>query len=85
MKNGCLIIDTAAGSGGNCESTIKDKVVNQQGVLIDGNTKILDLVNEDASRLYSENVRNFVELLSNDEKDEIVSGSKMYPLSKEQD
>ena len=67
------------------ESTIKDKVVNQQGVLIDGNTKILDLVNEDASRLYSENVRNFVELLSNDEKDEIVSGSKMYPLSKEQD
>ena len=44
MKNGCLIIDTAAGSGGNCESTIKDKVVNQQGVLIDGNTKILDLM-----------------------------------------
>jgi len=82
MKNGCLIIDTAAASGGNCESTVKDKIVNEQGVLIDGNTKILDLVNEDASRLYSENVRNFVELLTNDEKDEIILGSKIYPLNK---
>ena len=85
MKNGCLIIDTSAASGGNCESTLKDKIVNEQGVLIDGNTKILDLVNEDASRLYSENVRNFVELLTSDEKDEIILGSKIYPLNKERD
>ena len=85
MKNGCLIIDTAAASGGNCESTVKDEVINQYGVLIDGNTKILDLVHEDASKLYSENIRNFVELLVNNEKDEIVLGSKIYPLGTEQD
>jgi len=83
LKKDCLIIDTSANSGGNCEGTIRNKVVNKNGVLIDGNTKILELVKEDASKLYSENIRHFVELLIEDENDEVIQGSKMYPKNKE--
>ena len=82
LKKDCLIIDTSANSGGNCEGTIRNKVVNKNGVLIDGNTKILELVKEDASKLYSENIRHFVELLIEDENDEVIKGSKMYPKNK---
>ena len=82
LKKDCLIIDTSANSGGNCEGTIRNKVVNKNGVLIDGNTKILELVKEDASKLYSENIRHFVELLIEDENDEVIQGSKMYPKNK---
>lgn len=82
MKKGCLIIDTSASSGGNCEGTIKDKLVNKSGVLIDGNTKILNLVKEDASKVYSENIRHFIELMIDNENDEIIIGSIMSPFSK---
>ena len=83
LKKDCLIIDTSANSCGNCEGTIRNKVINKNGVLIDGNTKILELVKEDASKLYSENIRHFVELLIEDENDEVIQGSKMYPKNKE--
>jgi hypothetical protein len=33
--------------------------------------------------LYSENIRHFVELLIEDENDEVIQGSKMYPKNKE--
>ena len=62
---------------------MRNKVVNKNGILIDGNTKILELVKEDASKLYSENIRHFVELLIEDENDEVIKGSKIYPKSKE--
>ena len=49
----------------------------------DGNTNILELVKEAASKLYSENIRQFVELLIEDVNDEVIQGSKMYPRNEE--
>ena len=62
MKENSVIIDLAAGTGGNCEGTEVDKVVEINGVKIVGETDILNNVKHAATKLYSENVRNLIEL-----------------------
>jgi NAD(P) transhydrogenase subunit alpha len=71
MKENSVIIDLAAGTGGNCEGTEVNKVVQINNVKIVGETDILNTVKHAATKLYSENVRNLIELFIENSDDEI--------------
>jgi NAD(P) transhydrogenase subunit alpha len=60
MQPGSLIIDMAAASGGNVESSVPDEEVVIDGVRILGPTDLASHVAADASRMYG---RNLLELL----------------------
>ncbi len=83
MKEGSVIIDMAALMGGNCELTKKDEIVQKDGVKIIGYSNIPSRVAQDASKLYSKNLYNFIDLITDKEKksikldmeDEIVKSS----------
>ncbi|MCP3976799.1 MAG: NAD(P) transhydrogenase subunit alpha [bacterium] len=61
MHPGSVIIDMAAGTGGNCELSRPDAVITVDGVRIHGPTNLAAQVPGDASRMYS---RNLVALLT---------------------
>ena len=71
MRENSVIIDLAAGTGGNCEGTEVNKVVQINNVKIVGETDILNTVKHAATKLYSENVRNLIELFIENSDDEI--------------
>ena len=71
MKMNSVIIDLAASTGGNCEGTKVNEVVEINGVKIVGETDILKTVKHAATKLYSENVRNLIELYLENSNDEI--------------
>ena len=71
MKMNSVIIDLAASTGGNCEGTKVNEVVEINGVKIVGETDILKYVKHAATKLYSENVRNLIELYLENSNDEI--------------
>jgi len=71
MRENSVIVDLAAGTGGNCEGTELNKVVEINGVKIVGETDILNTVKHAATKLYSENVRNLIELYIENRDDEI--------------
>ena len=60
MRPGSVIIDMAAGTGGNVEPSKPDEVIVHDGVIVHGPTNLPATVPTDASRLYA---RNVVELL----------------------
>lgn len=63
MKPGSVIIDLAASTGGNCESTIngQNQVIN--GVLIVGKTDYPSAMPLDSSRMFGSNVLNLLKLI----------------------
>lgn len=63
MKNGSIVIDLAAKSGGNCELTVSGRVIEKNGIKIVGFDNILNLISFDASRLFAKNTFAFFELL----------------------
>jgi NAD(P) transhydrogenase subunit alpha len=63
MKRGALIFDLAAKTGGNCELTKSNQMVEKNGIKIFGFDNILNLIAFDASRLFAKNVFSFFELL----------------------
>ena len=71
MKENSVIVDLAAGTGGNCECTVVDEIVDIDGVKIVGETDILNTVKHAATKLYSENVRNLIQLYLENPDDEI--------------
>ena len=71
MKENSVIVDLAAGTGGNCEGTVVDEIVDIDGVKIVGETNILNTVKHAATKLYSENVRNLIQLYFDNPDDEI--------------
>jgi len=83
MKPGSVIVDLAAGAGGNTPLSKPDETVVAHGVTIMGNTNLPGALAADASSLYSRNLFNFISLLVDkktgalaiDWNDEIVSGS----------
>ena len=84
MKPGSVIIDLAASTGGNCELTENGKTVERYGVTIIGNSNYASEMPNDASRMYGNNLINFLKLLIDDEgglkldfEDEIVKGTCM--------
>lgn len=82
MKNGSVIIDLAAATGGNTELTKNDETVNHHGVTIVGNSKLPSTMPSDASKLYGKNILNFLQLIIDKEgglhlnfEDELVKGT----------
>jgi NAD(P) transhydrogenase subunit alpha len=81
MKPGSVIVDMAAGSGGNVSASRPDEMVNVGGVHIYGPTNLPAEIPHDASRMYA---RNLVALLERtrdgesfkiDLEDEIIRGT----------
>lgn len=64
MKPGSVIIDIAATSGGNTELTEDNKVINHNGVMIVGNSFLPSDMPVDASRMFGNNVMNFLEIIT---------------------
>ncbi|MEM9848582.1 MAG: NAD(P) transhydrogenase subunit alpha [Bacteroidota bacterium] len=63
MKNGSVIVDLAASTGGNCELSENDKIIRHNGVTIVGNSNLAAEMPQDASTLFANNVANFLKLI----------------------
>lgn len=85
MREGSVIIDLAAATGGNCPLTEPDKVVEKHGVILVGHTNYPSMVASDASQFYANNLFNLIGImfdagedgpvLKNLEEDEITQAS----------
>lgn len=60
MKDGSVIIDIAAETGGNCSLTRPGKEVNHNGVTIMGPINLPSYVPQHASQMYSRNITTFL-------------------------
>lgn len=63
MKAGSVIIDLAASTGGNCELTENGKTVEKHGIIIVGNSSYPSEMPSDASRMFGNNLINFLKLI----------------------
>jgi len=63
MRNGSIIIDLAASTGGNTPRTINGETVIHNGVTIVGNSNLPATMPSDASKLYGKNILNFLNLI----------------------
>jgi NAD(P) transhydrogenase subunit alpha len=82
MKNGSVIIDLAAATGGNTELTKNDETVYHNGVSIVGTSRLPGTMPSDASKLYGKNILNFLQLIISKEgqlnlnfEDDLVKGT----------
>jgi NAD(P) transhydrogenase subunit alpha len=81
MREGSVIVDLAADSGGNCELTENGKEVVKHGVLILGYSDLPSSLPEDASNLFARNVAALLALVQGKEglkldlEDEIIAGT----------
>ena len=82
MKNGSVIIDLAAATGGNTEFTKNNETVVHNGVRIVGNSNLAATMPSDASKMYGKNILNFLQLMINKEgifnlnfEDDLVLGT----------
>jgi NAD(P) transhydrogenase subunit alpha len=82
MKNGSVIIDLAAATGGNTELTKNNETINYKGVTIVGDSNLPATMPYDASKMYGKNICNFLQLIIDKEgklnlnlDDELVKGT----------
>ncbi|RMG88108.1 MAG: Re/Si-specific NAD(P)(+) transhydrogenase subunit alpha [Bacteroidetes bacterium] len=66
MKDGAVVVDLAASTGGNCELTENGKTIVRHGVTIIGDSNLPSSIPKDASQMYSKNIANFLKLLIKD-------------------
>ncbi len=64
MRRGSVIVDLAAETGGNCEVTQSGRVVEVDGVWVDGTTNVPSTMALHASQLYARNVTNLLQHLA---------------------
>ena len=81
MRNGSVIIDIAAATGGNTPFTKNNETVQFNGVTIVGNSNLQATMPSDASKVYGKNVLNFLQLIIDKENninlnwdDDLVKG-----------
>lgn len=78
MKQGSVVVDLAAETGGNVEGTVKGERIVRHGVTLVGDVNLPGQKPYDSSRMFSRNVLGFLELflkkgqLSTDFADEIL-------------
>lgn len=72
MKPGSVIVDLAAQTGGNCEYTVKDKIVTEHGVKIIGYTDLPSRLPTQSSQLYGTNLVNLMKLITPNKDGQIV-------------
>lgn len=82
MRNGSVIVDLAAATGGNTPVTQNNETVQFKGVRIIGNSSLQSTMPSDASKLYGKNILNFLQLIITKEatlnlnwEDELVKGA----------
>ena len=82
MKNGSVIIDLAAATGGNTSATKNEETVKYNGVSIVGNSRLAATMPYDASKMYGKNIINFLQLIIDKEgkinlnfDDDLVKGT----------
>ena len=82
LKNGSVIIDIAAATGGNTALTVNNQTIVYNGVSIVGNSALASDMPSDASKLYGKNVLNFLQLIIDKEgkinlnfQDDLVKGT----------
>jgi NAD(P) transhydrogenase subunit alpha len=82
MKPGSVIVDLAAETGGNTELTQAGKVIDVDGVRIDGTTNLPSTMPLHASQMYSRNIQSLLGLmitkegkLNLDMKDDVIKGT----------
>ena len=82
MRNGSVVMDLAAATGGNTEVTRNNETVQYKGVSIIGNSNLQASMPYDASKLYGKNVVNFLQLMTDKDgklnlnwEDDLVKGS----------
>jgi len=82
MKNGSVIIELAAATGGNTELTKNDETVHHKGISIYGNSALASTNPSDSSKLYGKNILNFLQLMIDKEgkfnlnfEDDLVKGT----------
>ena len=63
MRQGSVIVDLAASSGGNCELTENDKRVVFKGITIIGKSGLPSEMPSDASKMFGSNVINLLKIL----------------------
>jgi NAD(P) transhydrogenase subunit alpha len=63
MREGAVIVDMAAASGGNCPLTEPGRIVTKHGVILCGITNFPALMPSDASNFFARNVYNFLEFM----------------------
>lgn len=73
MKPGSVIVDMAAGQGGNVEGSVAgERVVTANGVIILGYTDLASRLATQASQLYGTNVANLIALLTPEKDGRLV-------------
>ena len=82
MRNGSVIVDIAAATGGNTPVTKNNETVNYNGISIVGNSNLPATMPSDSSKLYGKNILNFLGLIITKEgalnlnwEDDLVKGS----------
>jgi NAD(P) transhydrogenase subunit alpha len=63
MREGSVIVDLAAETGGNCPLTEKDQVVIKEGVILVGHTNYPAMMPSDASAFYAKNIANLIDIM----------------------
>jgi proton-translocating NAD(P)+ transhydrogenase subunit alpha len=66
MRRGSVIVDLAAETGGNCAVTQAGRLVEVDGVWVDGTTNIPSTMALHASQLYARNVSNLLQHLASE-------------------
>src|SRR5690349_647741 len=85
MRNGSVVVDMAAESGGNVEGAVAGEIVVKHGVKIVGHRNVPSRLPADTSALFSRNIYNFLSAFWDAEKkapvfpddDEIVKGIRL--------
>lgn len=82
MKNGSVIVDLAASTGGNTPYTENNTTIVKNGVTIIGNSSLQSTMPSDSSKLYGKNIYNFLQLIIDKEgnlhlnwEDDLVKGT----------
>jgi NAD(P) transhydrogenase subunit alpha len=63
MAPGSVIVDLAASTGGNCELTENNQIIEKHGVTIIGDSNLPGTMPMDASKMYGKNMVNFLKLI----------------------
>jgi NAD(P) transhydrogenase subunit alpha len=82
MRNGSIVIDLAASTGGNTPFTKNNETIRYKGVTIIGDSNLPATMPADASKLYGKNIFNFLQLIVDKEgklnlnlEDDLVKGA----------
>lgn len=77
MAEGSVVVDLAAEQGGNCAFTQKDQLVKHKGVTIIGYSDLPTRLPGQASRMYSNNIKNVIDELGASDKFQINMDDEM--------